>query len=100
MVCEMGLTGLPSLPSGSYFVPGVKLVVVPLLKHDLKDSLLHLLINGAVGILYPFADFPNVVIRVECDVLTHSCFPVHGDVEDLTWHVLDLKKDVAHGSVV
>ena len=53
-----------------------KLVVVPLLKHDLKDSLLHLLINGAVCILYPFADFPDVVIREVVDVLPHSCFPL------------------------
>jgi hypothetical protein len=32
-------------------------------------------------------------------VLTHSCFPVRGDVEDLPWHVLDLIPN-SHCSVV
>ena len=115
MVCELGLTGLPSLPSGSYFVPGVKLMVVPLLKHDLKDAILHFTINGAVCLLYPVADLLYGVIREVCDVLTHSCFPVQGHdggirvsvspllekggVVDLPWHVLDLIPN-GHCSVV
>ena len=99
MVCELGLTGLPSLPNGSYFVPGVNHVVLSLFNHDLKDAILHLTINGAVCLLYPVADFLNGVIREVGDVLPHSCFPVRGDVEDLPWHVLDLIPN-GHCSVV
>ena len=74
-------------------------MVVALLKHDLKDAILHLTINGAVCLLYPVADLRDGVIREVGDVLPHSCFPVRGDVEDLPWHVLDLIPN-GHCSVV
>ena len=102
MVCELGLTGLPTLPNGSYFVPGVNHFGVLIFGVVFFQDVVDLIDQGigalhVVGLCNPLYS----IMKGRVGVVTEgaeTALPV--DVVDFAWCVLDLKEDVGHGSVV